>query len=585
MQVPVKRPVFYILILVLLQLLIVSCNGYDQRLERADAVMETDPAEALKQLSAIDSKQLSEKDNAYYALLLSQAQIKNYEVPASDSLIQIARDYYSKDDGSNYKMRACFYEAYILFFKNDFQASMHDAVIAYDIAKTEHDNYWIAKTAELIADIFNRSYNTEQSKQFRREAIDYYKSADKTSNHRFALCDLALEYINESSFTEAIALLDSLEEIVLNEKPIDDVLLEYMTETRSIALMNSENIEELQNTYQSLDDIEITSAEEFVDLKNIEGKLFSASGQYDSADSILTQAANRAETSGQLIRVLYSKYLNYLRQGNYERAALLADTLLDMHESNVSNVLLQSAASEQRDYYSQKALIEKAKKKRTVMILTYTIVAAIMICILITIILRLKQKKRRYQLESKLSSLLLENEQLERSNAEKTAQLNSLNQQANSVAHLKSELYAAKIENLSIANMIEVLFKEKWVILNTLCRQYFEFGNSDKSKKIILTSIEKELDELKNEEGLKVIESEVNKYMNGIMTMIRHECPMLKDKELSFLTMVYAGMSPRTVCVLQDIKYEQFYVRKSRLKSKILKSGAEHSNLFIEKMK
>ena len=83
--------------LTLIAPLLGGCGGRvtDPKLVRADSLMDAAPDSALALLLTIDSSRLDGRANqAYYALLLTQARYKCYIPATGDSLINIAVDYY-----------------------------------------------------------------------------------------------------------------------------------------------------------------------------------------------------------------------------------------------------------------------------------------------------------------------------------------------------------------------------------------------------------------------------------------------------------------------------------------------------------
>ncbi len=132
--------------------------------------------------------------------------------------------------------------------------------------------------------------------------------------------------------------------------------------------------------------------------------------------------------------------------------------------------------------------------------------------------------------------------------------------------------------------VVEHLFREKWGTLNALCREYFDKGDLENVGSIMLRKLDSELKKLRSDDSFKEIEGAVDTYMGNIMTLLRQECDFLKKDDLVFLSLLFAGMSTRSVCLLLDIKYKLFYLRKSRLSKRISESEASHKELFLSKM-
>lgn len=77
-------------------LAVASCSRTDDaRLAVAERQMAEHPDSALQMLRQIDATSLNRHNTALYALLLTQAQYKNDITATSDSLINIALDYFS----------------------------------------------------------------------------------------------------------------------------------------------------------------------------------------------------------------------------------------------------------------------------------------------------------------------------------------------------------------------------------------------------------------------------------------------------------------------------------------------------------
>lgn len=76
----------------------------------------------------------------------------------------------------------------------------------------------------------------------------------------------------------------------------------------------------------------------------------------------------------------------------------------------------------------------------------------------------------------------------------------------------------------------------------------------------------------------------VNLYMNGILVDLENQCSFLKQDDISFIALLYAGFSPKTICLITGIKSKYFYNKRSRLIERIRKSNAENRELFISKI-
>lgn len=113
-----KNKLFSIVWCSILLSVFMGCNPRKERaefaLQKAELTMFSCPDSALYWLQGIQNpKELGEKLGAKYALLLTQAQYRNYISVENDSLLQIAYQYYSHSVDSSRKAWTCFYLAQV----------------------------------------------------------------------------------------------------------------------------------------------------------------------------------------------------------------------------------------------------------------------------------------------------------------------------------------------------------------------------------------------------------------------------------------------------------------------------------------
>lgn len=555
---------------ILLLLLLSSCAMSPERrmLTEADAIMEEQPDSAMAILERIDRSALTaDSDLPYYALLYTQAQIKNWIEVDSDTLINIAFDIYKDAGDSDLRMRAYYYKAQIAFNACDFKTSMRHILTAREIAKEDNKPYWIAKSSEIMGDIFLWTYNIPQAKIAKEEAIQMYLKADKIENQRYALCDLAILFYNDKEYDKALAITDSLTTIVENEQPLDSALMGYILDAAVPSLYMKGRYEEidkafdsfLKDFYNSKEDLHNTLIRSYIEHEN---------GNYYQAESIINHAFGLAENDREIAQVIYAAYKESLASENYQQAAILADSLIYFQGALSIDLVNESVSIIQRDFYTEKAEREKEKSCFLTILLVTSIIVAIIIALFIWRIYCLKLKANRAELESHISSFLLLKKKVSNIESENSALNRALNN-----------------KNTDHNSIVENLFKEKWSTLNMLCNEYFDQSDSDSTRRLILSKIEKELRQLRSPKKLNEIVESVDKYFNGIISLLREECGSINEDDITFLALIIAGFSVRAVCYFTDIKYKNYYLKKSRLCKRIELSDAKHKELFLTKIK
>lgn len=131
---------------------------------------------------------------------------------------------------------------------------------------------------------------------------------------------------------------------------------------------------------------------------------------------------------------------------------------------------------------------------------------------------------------------------------------------------------------------VQNLFKQKFDTLNKLCFEYFEKGESPILRKSIFKEVENEILRLREPAEISKLEESLNRYCDDIMGRVDAQLPGLSLSDRTLLVYLFSGFSARTICVLSDIEIKTFYMRRYRLKNKILASEASDRVLFAEKM-
>lgn len=139
-------------------------------------------------------------------------------------------------------------------------------------------------------------------------------------------------------------------------------------------------------------------------------------------------------------------------------------------------------------------------------------------------------------------------------------------------------------KNLELEQKVEKLYGTRLDTLNMLCNEYFEKNDSETVRLSLYNEVEKQILALRDPKSVAELETIVNLYLDNILIKIKEQLPCLNVADIKFLTYLYAGFSPRAVCIFTDIKIKNFYNRRSRLKERILESESPLKEWFVSKM-
>lgn len=152
------------------------------------------------------------------------------------------------------------------------------------------------------------------------------------------------------------------------------------------------------------------------------------------------------------------------------------------------------------------------------------------------------------------------------------------------VSDMLSFISDSEMRNRELQIAVDDLLKKNFDTINRLCYEYFEKADTPILKKSIYNEVESEILKLKDPAQIGTLEDVLNHYCNNVMDRIKAQLPDLSEKELTLLIYLYSGLSARAICILTDIQIKNFYMRRQRLKTKILNSSAPDREEFAGMM-
>lgn len=185
------RKLLYISLALMLMACFMSCSrSVDKRLVLADTLMWTNPDSSLSILNAINRDSLQGEENlAYHALLFTQAQFRCNGNCTSDSLINIALDYYSDNHNRELYTRSLIYKgAYYEFHTNQPVEAIKWYKLAEDNADTT-DYRNLAQVNFRMGMLYYDSFIStgEDISKFKKALYYYRKLGQKESELRCLL--------------------------------------------------------------------------------------------------------------------------------------------------------------------------------------------------------------------------------------------------------------------------------------------------------------------------------------------------------------------------------------------------------------
>lgn len=437
-------------VIILHSILIISgCNGNKTanklmpELEQAEKVMFDHPDSALHLLESMEipSSRTDKENHALWCLLMTQAKYKMVMRISSDSLIQIAYDYYKPTNNTRRKAMSALYMGNV----NYELGNIEEAIQYYLEGKTEVKKTDDYKTGYLIMSSLGNLYLFRNFTDYALEACSKaYDYAIKDSNKRYqmsALKFLARCYCIRHEFPKAVKAYQQCASIALElgiEK--DEYYYKIQTEI-ALVYANSGNLKKSLELSKSLP----TEYQSTV----LIGKNYYYLNQQDSAYFYLNKSldTNDIYTKALIYELLYKisdspKYHQYLK--------MYCDSLLYYNDSIIALDKGKEIIAYKEKYNNEKLITEKQKLELEKANITYWWMFTIVIVLLLGILLIYIYLRKRITIQKKeeeLTSLALQLHQKElevEKNESYIAELQSQFEKNNK----KEELYMEQVEEL-----------------------------------------------------------------------------------------------------------------------------------------
>lgn len=281
-----RKPYLTIGILIAAIISLVACSkkGEDSstllpELVQAEAVMYEHPDSALQILQEMRIPTASQKlQNATWALLMTQAKYKNY-IDQSDSLINIAHDYFMKHEDKRRK-------ALVLYLKGAI-CNENESEKAQKLFFEAAENAEEAKDTQLCYLIYSHLGNIYVFRSLNEYTLTIfnkiYQYAQELNNPKYISASLILlgrVYINQENYESAI---ESYKKAIETAESIHDrdKIMRASNEISGVYLEIEDYERALHYIKQalSIDDQKVTQGKIFL----IFGKIYSENGRTDSA--------------------------------------------------------------------------------------------------------------------------------------------------------------------------------------------------------------------------------------------------------------------------------------------------------------
>ena len=200
-----------------------STRHVTEHLSQAEELIWTAPDSALHLLESISaSRHLTGKEQADYALLLSLAQYRCYIPVSSDSLINLAIEYYKDKNDADKKGAAFYVKGCIL---EEYCKDIPNALLAYKEAETcipdMDDKQYVARIYSSLGYVNKKSFHFEPAKEYYQKAVQANIDGKDTVAYASNLLNLSTLYYTLHQADSANRCINTLIDIADSLNDLD----------------------------------------------------------------------------------------------------------------------------------------------------------------------------------------------------------------------------------------------------------------------------------------------------------------------------------------------------------------------------
>lgn len=584
-----------------------TTTNLSPELVEAEAMMYEHPDSALQMLESMQPPAHSDKlQNATWALLLTQAKYKNYIRQSSDSLINIAYDYFMHQNDAQKKATVLYYKAALCKEANQTEEAQEYYLKAIEEVEKTKDYQLAHLIYAELGDIYVFRFFYEYALQAFEKALHY---AQLSKNEKY----IYSSYLYLARTNAALSKQDS-------------AIIYYKESIRRSEIAHDNNIltcamNELAGIYTTLNDYQsaLIYAQKALKIKEfgnlgvvkekpletsflVIGKIYYRMNIPDSAYYYLNKATST--TSIYTIRsAYYFLYKLSAKEKEYKKMAVYCDSLWKYQES-IQELEKNSDLTEMQEKYNQQKILNeknrlKIEKDQT---FRYALIALTVLIIAIAILIFFYQRKllrkertiqrneeelrsntlkiqenemtisRNQSRMEELAAQMEENkgmlEQLEELNKAKFGiqHQNEILKQENQVLQKNIDRYSSSLnEKSKELNRLEVLAEE-----NQRLRDRETFLSNQLIKKTDLLNTLKTAPKYIDEVQWEEIKESVNYLFDNYTIRLVKQIPSLTESDLQICCLIKLHISNPDIATLLGISSNSVSKRKLRLKERII---------------
>ena len=528
-----------------------SCEDatINEQMDKAECLMNEKPDSALILLKNVDKTiELSEFQNARYALLYSQALDKNYIDETNDSLINIAVEYYNENGTAKEKFLSLYYWGRVCHNSKDYSKAILAYTKAEQLLPDIEDTFFKGLLYNQLAYLYEQYNDYHKALDAYKRAYSYFDKAQRIKHRNYSrYCIGAMLRSSSDKYKEAEnVLIEMLQTAIENG---DSVLRSSCMSELIVHYVESGQYEKatiLYEKYKSDNSINALYPKFYSSIF----LLLAHNNKYGESDIYQRIAWQKARTKGDTILIMTNLAKISELKGEYQQAYSLLNKARSIEVKNVRKQLEHPILTIQKEYLEKELEFNRYKQQSQLKISVLIGILVVLLCTTIILYLRHIIKRREFKI-SEYSDVII-------------------------------ELRNKQIKNESIVSeLLQNSFKDQFKFLNSIGDTIFNHTSDVKGLKIAYNEMKLIVDRFKETKTIQELEELVNKYCDNVMEILRKDVPNLKEEDYRQLCYHYAGFSGKLISLLLEKSQSNVYLRKSRLKEKIIQINPQNIDVIL----
>ena len=517
-----------------------------------DTFINERPDSALTILDSFDTSLLDNKSVwAHHSLLHAQAKDKCYIDDTNDSLMTQVVKYYEGKHDKEKLFKAYYYLGRIQYNSGNYAESMLSYTKAEQLIDKIDDDFFKGLLYAQLGILHQKYYDYTASLEAYKTSQDFYVSAGMIAHQYTAKLNIGQVYQELKDYASAKDyLLEVLSWSYDNEYPrICEEAFEFLLTLYEDTYQNDKALTLINSKYGN----RFSNS-----LPVIQIQAYELAKHNNMASLDLIKAAERhLEYTVDSISNYFYKYCILKQFKRYEEALACHEQMIQLQDAKTWSALHQPLLATKNRYLEteNKYMYLKVKMRKNQIIALIFILCISLCCLVAYYRRKIHEKNLKImnyiEIATDLENILINKHQ--------------------EIESVRKELGTIDSELKTCEGYISEMFNRQYGLLNKLTSTYYETHVCNKDMETIYKQVSIEIEHLSSDKKyIRQLEDFVNRYRGNIMNTIRTHLADLTEMEYRLLCYFCAGFSAKAISVFTGDTTNNIYVKKSRIKDRIL---------------